>query len=43
MWHFAGLSVGALVCVGFGYWLHYRFGAAVAKDAAVIKSLGSKL
>lgn len=37
-----GHGIACLVLVGFGYWLHYRFGATVAKDASAIRSVFDK-
>lgn len=32
-------AIGALICFGSGYYIHYKYGAQVASDIAKMKSV----
>lgn len=39
MLNFVLHGIGALICFGAGYYVHYKFGAQVASDVAKVKSV----
>lgn len=38
--HLGQIAIGLVLGTGLGYWLHYKFGNTIAKDANIIRGGG---